>query len=98
MNRSALKLANITALLNLPPVNSFVDLCGGPGGWTEFLFFKYLPNVSGFGITLKGPMDFKPPLHPRFKVDYGCDGTGDITRKANITSFSSKVLQQYPGL
>lgn len=78
MNRAALKLANLDFLFKLvsSPPTSFTDLCGGPGGFMEFCFFRRAPN--GFGVTLKkGVMDYQPPFHPAFTRVYGpgsCDG------------------------
>ena len=65
-NRSAIKLANINALLGfrLTPTKSqhieqfkFVDLCGAPGGFSEYLSHRcYREGISshGWGISLLG--------------------------------------------
>lgn len=35
---------------------TFCDLCGGPGGFTEYLLWRHA-NVNGFGMTLESPED-----------------------------------------
>jgi hypothetical protein len=75
MNRAALKLANLDFLFRLisNPGAPFADLCGGPGGFMEYLFWR--GAGSGVGVTLKkGVMDYQPPFHPAFKRVYGPDG------------------------
>ena len=64
MNRAAIKLANIDAVLRLtnhtggyfaqqtPGKFSFCDLAGGPGAWTQYIQYRR-SNSHGFGITLK---------------------------------------------
>ena len=64
MNRAAIKLANIDAILRLtnhtggylaqqtPGKFSFCDLAGGPGAWTQYIQYRR-SNSHGFGITLK---------------------------------------------
>lgn len=72
MNRSAIKLANIDAILNwtltVPPlihpyhhtpIFVFVDLCGAPGGFSEYLLWRCesMGKVSacwGYGMSLHG--------------------------------------------
>jgi len=56
INRSAIKLANIDALLGFILTNAvqeeentfvFVDLCGAPGGFSEYILYRYLhPAIS----------------------------------------------------
>jgi len=61
VNRSAIKLANIDALLDftLVPEDSvtFVDLCGAPGGWSEYIMYRCKKNgvsYRGYGMSLMG--------------------------------------------
>ena len=64
VNRAAAKLGNIDALLDfqltsLAPSGGFkfVDLCGAPGGFSEYLLFRcHLSNraVHGWGMSLAG--------------------------------------------
>lgn len=73
MNRAALKLTNLDFLFRMFTPQPFADLCGGPGGFMEFCFYRGAP--SGTGVTLrKGPMDYQPPFHPAFTRVYGPDG------------------------
>lgn len=51
--RASYKLANIDFVFNIMQNdNNFVDLCGGPGGFSEYLLATY-KNSGGVGITLK---------------------------------------------
>ncbi len=52
---------------------------------------------QGFGFTLRGPTDFNlhkfnsnAPPHS-FRAYYGVDGTGDITKTANMRDFAARV-------
>jgi 23S rRNA U2552 (ribose-2'-O)-methylase RlmE/FtsJ len=67
MNRSAIKLANIDALLKRDLTSwetggpfLFVDLCGAPGGFSEYIMYRCrterkFPTCWGFGMSLIGP-------------------------------------------
>lgn len=133
MNRAAMKLANMDALLdglisNVTSKNDilyFADICAGPGGFSEYLLWRRcnaaslrspsdddstaanadlqstvpeLPclNAKGFGLTLSGSCDFREvdflagPAEA-FLAHYGPDKDGDITKWANLSSFSSCV-------
>lgn len=37
----------------------FGDVCAGPGGFSEYILWKRHWHAKGFGMTLKGPCDFK---------------------------------------
>lgn len=63
MNRSAIKLANIDAVLDfrLTHCNGnfrFVDLCGAPGGFSEYLMRRSqasgVQSCVGYGMSLQG--------------------------------------------
>ena len=65
INRAAVKLANIDWVFKLykprdPKTNQgpdelvFADLCGGPGGFVEYLQ-KVYPRARGYGLTLRPP-------------------------------------------
>jgi cap1 methyltransferase len=106
MNRAAVKLANLDSLFNLTKVNSssflFADVCGGPGGFTEYVLWRTTrqrryKNVRGWGITLKGVQDYDfsnmiVPPEDNFVPMYGQDGTGDIYKLENIKQFVKRVL------
>lgn len=51
--RASYKLANINYVFGIMKNdNNFVDLCGGPGGFAEYILDSY-EKSSGIGITLK---------------------------------------------
>jgi cap1 methyltransferase len=65
INRSAIKLANINAILNFSLTDcdhsvpfTFVDLCGAPGGFSEYLLEQAqilgIPCTMGYGMSLNG--------------------------------------------
>lgn len=37
----------------------FLDLCGGPGGFSEYLLLIHKWKCKGIGVTLKGELDYK---------------------------------------
>lgn len=37
----------------------FADVCAGPGGFSEYVLWRSKAEAKGFGMTLKGPCDFK---------------------------------------
>lgn len=37
----------------------FGDVCAGPGGFSEYVLWRRRWHAKGFGMTLKGPCDFK---------------------------------------
>ncbi|KAG1692659.1 hypothetical protein DVH05_025137 [Phytophthora capsici] len=82
---------------------SFADICGGPGGFSEYLLWRTrdVKDVRGYGITLKGARDncdwrLSTDFHDSFKVCYGQDGTGNLYSIANIRSFCDVVRGQHP--
>ena len=74
---------------------TFVDLCGGPGGFTEYLTSSRL-NSRGWGITLKidDGCDWQIQSTENFTISYGADGTGNLFDAANMRHFASVVLQE----
>ncbi|KAJ3202269.1 hypothetical protein HDU82_007487 [Entophlyctis luteolus] len=82
----------------------FVDLCSGPGGFSEYILSKLqklgFPNdqirvIRAYGITLRGDLDFNSTfLHTNrnfFVPFYGRDGSGDLTRSENIDALVKRV-------
>ena len=63
INRSAMKLVNLDAIFDLLTPNTvntstFADICGGPGGFTEYILKRRSATSSrcvGLGITLRHP-------------------------------------------
>lgn len=74
LNRAAIKMANMDALLDYMftnPVDQqgsplvrpdgllyFADVCAGPGGFSEYVLFRKKWLAKGFGFTLKERNDF----------------------------------------
>jgi cap1 methyltransferase len=65
MNRSAIKLANVDALVSFdliqpgrPDRFKFVDICGAPGGFSEYIIHRCceygIPSCQGYGMSLGG--------------------------------------------
>uniref|UniRef100_A0A8C9RU18 Cap-specific mRNA (nucleoside-2'-O-)-methyltransferase 1 n=1 Tax=Scleropages formosus TaxID=113540 RepID=A0A8C9RU18_SCLFO len=79
----------------------FGDVCAGPGGFSEYVLWRRRWHAKGFGMTLRGPNDFKledffaapSELFEPFYGEGGVDGDGDITRPENISAFRNFVLE-----
>lgn len=98
MNRAAIKLANIDSVIKLPKVDTFCDVAAGPGGFTQYIQFRY-PNAVGFGMTLKTQDDdwnVKLLDMKRFTTIYGPkkDDNGDLYVHWNF--FVNQVKSKYP--
>uniref|UniRef100_A0A670YFZ5 Cap-specific mRNA (nucleoside-2'-O-)-methyltransferase 1 n=1 Tax=Pseudonaja textilis TaxID=8673 RepID=A0A670YFZ5_PSETE len=78
----------------------FADVCAGPGGFSEYVLWRKKWHAKGFGMTLKGPNDFKledfyaasSELFEPYYGEGGIEGDGDITRPENISAFQQFVL------
>uniref|UniRef100_H3ADY8 Cap-specific mRNA (nucleoside-2'-O-)-methyltransferase 1 n=1 Tax=Latimeria chalumnae TaxID=7897 RepID=H3ADY8_LATCH len=79
----------------------FADVCAGPGGFSEYVLWRRKWHAKGFGMTLKGPNDFKledfysapSELFEPYYGEGGIDGDGDITRPENLTAFRNFVME-----
>lgn len=115
-NRAAVKLANIDALFNLtnskcfkiPTVSDvdekqefyFADICAGPGGFTDYLYWRLRNRARGFGMTLAVEgHDWQ--ANDAFCTDvssfircYGETGNGDIYNIKNILYFQNLIKEQ----
>ena len=92
-NRAAMKLANIDAVTGIctfcKPFDMFnpstdyplvyADVAAGPGGFTQHIQSRY-PLSTGYGMTLKGDLDFDPNFidFESFTSFYGSHGDGDL--------------------
>lgn len=60
---------------------SFCDVAAGPGGFTQYLLYRY-PSGQGCGMTLNGIPNLKWNTNKldmeRFEITYGKDNTGDL--------------------
>lgn len=92
IDRAAVKLANIDAVLSVTKCFTFVnkrsdhnftycDIAAGPGAFTQYFQYRF-PNSQGYGITLRLPKELdwntKYINMSRFKPFYGSDNTGDL--------------------
>jgi hypothetical protein len=119
LNRSAMKLVTLDhvfqwtrGLAKRQEPLSFADICGGPGGFSEYLLWRadqvehtseggHSQGVQGYGITLKGAAnncDWRLPskLRDSFEICYGEDGTGNLYSIANIRHFRDAVRGRHP--
>jgi hypothetical protein len=82
---------------------TFADLCGGPGGFSEYLFWRVHQSgggsARGYGMTLQStitPTDqhwhlenIPSNITVNFTQIDGIDGTGDLYKKSNILEFDA---------
>jgi len=101
-NRAGDKLAELSEFTDLldgiPSGSAFLDLCGGPGAWSQHLLEKKDLSLRGFGFTLKansgGADDWKAQekdewyddlyRNPKWTALWGADGTGDLLKPSNL--------------
>ena len=87
-NRASDKLQEVDEAVGLFPKSnanlSFLDLCGGPGGFSDFIL-KKIPSASGIGMTLKDAIDWLPDLvnSNRFEIFWGPGNDGNIYNRQN---------------
>ncbi|RHZ75885.1 hypothetical protein Glove_208g65 [Diversispora epigaea] len=118
INLSAMKLACLDSQISFTgvkrydpvkdPVFWFADLCGGPGGFAEYLLWRKHSceeKVFGWGITLTGSLDydldkFNPisMVKESFESIYGEDGTGDLYKEENMKYFAEVVMDGTRGI
>lgn len=121
LNRAAMKMANMDAILDfmftrpldvdrkplLHPGDLlyFADVCAGPGGFSEYVLWRSKAEAKGFGMTLKGPCDFKledffagpaEMFEPHYGVG-GAEGDGDIFNPNNQAAFIQFVKENTDG-
>ncbi|CAK8999951.1 unnamed protein product [Durusdinium trenchii] len=97
------ELAQAVGLLKDIPRNArFLDLCGGPGAWSQYLLAL---GFQGFGFTLRSGVghdgdwqaeekdDWYPELlrHPKWSALWGADGTGDLLKPENLRNASRSI-------
>ncbi|EPY40696.1 cap-specific mRNA (nucleoside-2'-O-)-methyltransferase 1 [Angomonas deanei] len=74
---------------------TFVDVCGGPGSFSQALFSLAKKQdfvLKGYGITLAGVkgLDWYPDLKKSgFVATYGVDGTGDVFKLMNLEALAT---------
>lgn len=78
----------------------FADVCAGPGGFSEYVLWRKKWHAKGFGMTLKGPNDFKledfySASSELFEPYYGRDteeGTSSYEGQSCVGNFDWKQL------
>ncbi|ODN01402.1 Cap-specific mRNA (nucleoside-2'-O-)-methyltransferase 1 [Orchesella cincta] len=116
--RAGMKMANLDAILsfgltqpNSPARNVligpnelfyFADVCAGPGGFSEYVLLRKNWCGKGFGMTLKGKLDFDiwsfaHGSPESFEPFYGHAGDGNVYNPSNTTSFINYVLSSTEG-
>lgn len=113
-NRAGDKLAELAEAVGLmdgiPKGSAFLDLCGGPGAWSQYFLEDSSLDLKGFGFTLRtlssepGSEDWKaedkdqwyPDLerHPRWRALWGADGTGDLLKLGNIEDATNRLSKE----
>ncbi|KAG0237424.1 FtsJ methyltransferase domain-containing protein 2 [Actinomortierella wolfii] len=91
-----------------PDVFRFVDLCSGPGGFSEYLLWRkhtWGERAHGWATTLKGDLDFtlekfcpEANVKQSLTTHYGADGTGDLLQRTNVEAFADAVDRDTAGL
>lgn len=81
----------------------FADVCAGPGGFSEYIFWRKKWYFKGFGLTLKEENDFKLTdsscaSSATFQAFYGETGDGNVCCPANILDFKKKVMFETNGI
>lgn len=82
----------------------FVDICAGPGGFSEYVLWKRKWLAHGFGMTLKSGTDWKledflvAPTET-FEIHYGhpSNDDGDIYKEANLKEFNQHIMRRTNG-
>lgn len=108
-NRAGDKLEEISravgglddTLQPLPAENSFLDICGAPGAWSQYLFKMGQAKkvrMTGYGFSLRDGTNPKTctwyeSLTQRddFHTLWGADGTGDACVGANISRAAAEI-------
>eukprot|EP00933_Yihiella_yeosuensis_P041062 TRINITY_DN354_c2_g1_i1.p1 TRINITY_DN354_c2_g1~~TRINITY_DN354_c2_g1_i1.p1 ORF type:complete len:668 (-),score=174.72 TRINITY_DN354_c2_g1_i1:535-2538(-) len=111
-NRAGEKLEELACAVDLlegvPKGSAFLDLCGGPGAWSQYLLAKHDLAFRGFGFTLRSASgadedwqsqekdDWYPDLlqHPNWTALWGADGRGDLLSPENLKHSAAKLRKK----
>lgn len=96
VSRAALKLADLDSETNFSKILQqkpyFVDLCAGPGGFSQYLMFETDNQARGVAMTLKTEdhlgMQYQ---NDNLELCYGEDETGDILLPKNREYLASQL-------
>lgn len=112
-NRAGDKLAQISQIVGLldgiPQGSAFLDLCGGPGAWSQHLLDQTHLALRGFGFTLKAAVGDKGDWqaeakdewyqdlyeHPNWTALWGADGTGDLLKTGNLENCVKALSREH---
>jgi cap1 methyltransferase len=112
-NRAGDKLAQISEMIGLldgiPEGAAFLDLCGGPGAWSQHLLDQTQLGLRGFGFTLasesgaagdwqaQGKDDWYEDLyeHPNWSALWGLDGKGDLLKTGNLEHMVKSLAREH---
>jgi len=110
-NRAGDKLAELSRAVGLldgvPRGSSFLDLCGGPGAWSQHLLV-HRQDMKGFGFTLRSEAgaaedwqaEEKDQWYPdlakdaRWRALWGADGTGDLLKPGNVQHTAKRLAKE----
>jgi len=99
----------MTDLLDgIPSGSAFLDLCGGPGAWSQHLLGDTGLALRGFGFTLKADSgaadDWKAQEkdewyedlyeHPNWSALWGADGKGDLLKPGNLDHLVQRLARE----
>lgn len=99
VNRVGDRLLEIHSAINIfenMRDTTFVDFCGAPGAFSQFLLTRAPRPCRGYGMSLrtqdKGDEWF-PELanNAKYKISYGADETGNIYSAANLNAVAQQV-------
>lgn len=100
LNRAAVKMANLDAILDYmftaptTDLSYFADVCAGPGGFSEYILWRTKYQTKGFGFTLRGENDFNLNVSSDiFERYYGYIDDGNILDPENISSLKNYIIQ-----
>ena len=84
----------------------FSDICAGPGGFTDYLYWRLNGRAHGVGMTLGGNTnrdhDWYPDNNfltgiPTFYKEYGEEGNGSVFNPANIAVLKERIAERSHG-
>lgn len=111
-NRAGDKLAELCSatgvLDDLPADSAFLDLCGGPGAWSQHILENAAVRLRGFGLTLRedvgaqgdwraqGKDQWYPDLmrNHRWAPLWGSDGSGDLLRPSTVKHTTRRLARE----
>lgn len=99
-NRAGEKLCeicNATGFLDAKDNATFLDICGGPGAWSQYLL-KEKAYTKGYGVSLRGGTNSRCPWYKtlldmdKFDAVWGPNDDGDVTQ--DLEALSVEIKEQ----